>query len=75
MHSLSILTTFSRLYMDCKDISYEGKIAVDREEAIKLWNVSMKLCGDPTPVPLSDSDVGNKSYVWKYVGRKRRTAL
>jgi len=64
-----------RLYMDCKDISYEGKIAVDREEAIKLWNVSMKLCGDPTPLPLSDSDVGNKSYVWKYVGRKRRTAL
>ena len=33
------------------------------------------MCGDPTPLPLSDSDVGNKSYVWKYVGRKRRTAL
>ena len=61
--------------MDCKDIAYEGKIAMDREEAIKLWNVSMKLSGDPTPLPLKDSDVENKSYEWKYVGKKRRTAL
>ena len=61
--------------MECKDIPYEGGIATDREEAIKLWNLSMKLTGDSIPLPVLDSSIGNKSIEWKYVGRKRRTAL
>ena len=61
--------------MDCKNIDYEGEIAMNREEAIKLWKVSLKLSGNPISLSLANSNAGNESNEWKYVGRKRRTAL
>ena len=69
-----IIVSYS-LYVDCKNVDYEGKIAMDREEAIKLWNVSLKLSGNPISLSLTNSNAGNESNEWKYVGRKRRTAL
>ena len=67
-------TSYS-LYVDCKNVAYEGEIAMNREEAIKLWNVSLKLSGNPISLSLANSNAGNESNEWKYVGRKRRTAL
>ena len=61
--------------MDCKNIDYEGEIAMNREEAIRLWNVSLKLSGNPISLSLANSNTDNESNEWKYVGRKRRTAL
>ena len=54
---------------------YEGDFAMDREEAIKLWNVSTNLVRNP--IPISPLEVGSEDNngQWKYVGRKRRTAL
>ena len=34
-----VLSIF-RFYMDCKEIPYAGDISLDKEAAIKLWNVS-----------------------------------
>jgi len=63
------------LYVDCKNVDYEGEFAMNREEAIKLWNVSLKLSGNPISLSLENSNAGNENNEWKYVGRKRRTAL
>ena len=61
--------------MDCKELPYEGSIATDRDEAIKLWDVSHKIIGDICPGSSEGLEVGDSNSEWKYVGRKRRTAL
>ena len=61
--------------MDCKEIPYERDIELDREEAIKLWSVSLNLVGNPMPISISTVEAGDKGSEWKYVGRRRRTAL
>ena len=61
--------------MDCKEIPYEGDFAMDREEAIKLWNVSTNLVRNPIPISPLEFGGDDKNGQWKYVGRKRRTAL
>ena len=71
----AFITSSYSLYVDCKYAAYEGEIAMNREEAIKLWNVSLKLSGNPISLSFANSNVGNESNEWKYVGRKRRTAL
>ena len=61
--------------MDCKEIPYEGSIATDRDEAIKLWDISHKIIGDICPISSEEPEVGDSNSEWKYVGRKRSTAL
>ena len=61
--------------MDCKELPYEGSIATDRDEAIKLWDISQEIIGDVCPVSSEELGVGDINSEWKYVGRKRRTAL
>ena len=61
--------------MECKEVEYEGGLVENKEEAIKLWNVSLNLVENPTPVSPSDVRSADKNNEWKYVGRKRRTAL
>ena len=61
--------------MDCKELPYEGSIATDRDEAIKLWDISQKIVGDICPISPEVLEVGDSNSEWKYVGRKRRTAL
>ena len=61
--------------MECKEVEYEGDLVKNREEAIKLWNVSLNLVENPTPISPLDVRAVDKNNEWKYVGRKRRTAL
>ena len=61
--------------MDCKEKSYEEGLALNRDEATKLWNTSMQLVGDLTPVSTDESLEHDGNSKWTYVGRKRRTAL
>ena len=61
--------------MDCKELPYEGSIATDRDEAIKLWDISQKIVGDICPISSEELEVRDSNSEWKYVGRKRRTAL
>ena len=61
--------------MDCKEKSYEGGLAINREEAIKLWNISSQLVGNLTPISPDESLEDNGNLKWTYVGRKHRTAL
>ena len=61
--------------MECKEIEYEGELAMNRDEAIKLWNTSLNLVENPTPISPSDARAEEKNNEWRYVGRKRRTAL
>ena len=66
---------FYRLYVDCMERPYEGDVAMDREEAIKLWNISTRLVGDIAPISPYAFTEDPENEKWTYVGRKRRTAL
>ena len=61
--------------MECKERPYEGDFALDREKAIKLWNISTNLVGAPIPVLPLEIGSDDKYGQWQYIGRKRRTAL